>query len=59
MGMASLNRREARGAEDRTCHTLVLNNGSVEPILPPEDADPLNNTVRFQRDNGNPHVHIV
>ena len=56
----SLSSREERTvAEERTCHTQVLNNGNVEPILPPEDTDPLHNTVRFARDNGNPHEHIV
>ena len=52
-------REEQTVAEERTCHTQVLNNGNVEPILPPEDTDPLHNTVRFARDNGNPHEHIV
>ena len=63
MGMSSLNRHETR-IEDRTCHTQVLNNGTTTEVIahedPEEETDPLKNTVRFARDNGNLRdVHIV
>ena len=67
IGMTLLNRRETQRIEDRTCHTQVLNNGTTteviandDPFEGEEETDPLENTVRFARDNGNPHdVHIV
>ena len=65
MGMTSLNRRETR-IEDRTCHTQVLNNGTTTEVIAHEEdlvedeTNLLENTVRFARDNGNPHdVHVV